>query len=453
MPITASIGALSYSRNGASANVEYWYLETNSNITFNGASFDSTDVNFYVVGQNPSTQLGLMLRINENNNYPRLIYDFDMSGNVPGSSIGNVGLFYDITFNSSYSSNLVAWGSFNSGASANYYSAVTMPFSPSIFVEQPPIGGTSILSKRFGASTSADALKTMTICSVAPSTTATEWVLYRTANRLSYRNALKNNYNVSGPLTYVTGSSVSEYIPQTILTDTTGNAVALMNLSDASTNNTLIRRVNKTSVGGSFPFYPTIWQRSYDFGVIEQAVLDTSNNIYFVSTDFVTSSVIVKYDINGNLIWQRSIANVYLQGIAYSSNYLYVCGTISSNNNLFIAKYNLNGNLQWQRQLSGMTFDGKKIKASTNGVYIVGQANLRGFTFKVPLDGSIPGTGSFTLGSTNYTYSIASQFEGPAIQNSTTPSTGDNSAFDFGGNYGMFFANNGVTVSTTNIEA
>ena len=334
MPITASLGALSYSRSALSSNFDYWFLETNSNITFNGATFDSSVTNFYVAGINSTTQKGLLLRINENNNYPQLVYNFDMTYRLSGGSPGTNSQFIDITY-STFANKIIPWGSFQ----ANNIYAVNMPFTSSIFDEQPPPFGTPTPANRFQTAIGSNTLNTMTMCSLAPSSSTNDWLLYRDGNRLIYRNLSQSNYNVTGPLTYINASSSTDYIPQTILTDTTGNAVVTLNLSDLSNNDILIRRVNKTSVGTPLTYYPTIWQKTYSFGLIYQAVLDASNNIYFVSSDG-SNSVIVCYDINGNLIWQRQINGVVLKGITYSSNYLYLCGSITSNNNLFVAKYN-----------------------------------------------------------------------------------------------------------------
>jgi hypothetical protein len=260
-----------------------------------------------------------------------------------------------------------------------------------------------------------------------------------------------NGYNfTTGPLTYLNASSSTDYIPQTILTDTTGNAVVTLNLSDLSTNDTLIRRVNKTSVGSPYPYYPTIWQKTYSFGVIYQSVLDTSNNIYFVSTNN-SNSVIAQYDISGNLNWQRQITGVVLKGITYTSSYLYVCGSITSNNNLFIAKYDLSGNIQWQNKLSGVVFDGKKIKATVNGVYIIGQSSSYGFSLKVPLDGTIPGDGIFTLNGTTYTYSSASQTEA-AASNTSSDAGNPTEGLALSSGYGNArYTNNSNTFSSTTI--
>lgn len=454
MPITASFGALSYPRSGGiNSNWEYWYLETNSNANFNGGTFDSTTTNFFIAGQDPSTNRALVLRVNENNSYPALAYNFDMFyASFPNSNVTSN--FVDVGYSSLNSGNIILYGSYQSG---NGFSGWQVPFSTANITAVPSTFdgyGANIYSYDSYLSPNVSLTKSSAY-SISPSSSSNDWIVYRDNYRLVYRNLSRTRYNVSGPLTYVGCSTTSDAVPQNIMTDTTGNAVVALNLSTTTASDTLIRRVNKTSGGTPYPLYPTIWQRKYSFGIIYQTVLDTSNNIYFVSTDN-TNSVVVQYDISGNLVWQRQINGVKLKGITYvsSSSRLYVCGTIVSNNNLFFASYDLSGNIQWQTKLSGAVFDGKRIKVTTNGAYVVGQAGSRGFTFKAPIDGTVPGDGTFTLNGTNYTYTVASQTETAASYTSTTPATTDTSlAYFCSSGNGVHYNNNGMTFSSVDTVA
>lgn len=109
------------------------------------------------------------------------------------------------------------------------------------------------------------------------------------------------------------------------------------------------------------------WQRyliasSSSVELFNGVTIDSSGNIYCVgSSKYGTatySTMLVKYNSSGTLIWQRKLSgsgNTYGQGISIdSSGNLYITGyTISGAFNLgFIAKYNSSGSILWQRTIS-----------------------------------------------------------------------------------------------------
>ena len=89
--------------------------------------------------------------------------------------------------------------------------------------------------------------------------------------------------------------------------------------------------------------------------------VDSSGNVYAVGwcnnssfTNGSNDSIIVKYDTDGNLQWQRSLGhNSTDRGYEIhidSSDNIFIVGntTQSGNGYIFVAKYNTSGTLQWQ---------------------------------------------------------------------------------------------------------
>jgi hypothetical protein len=453
MPITASLGALSYSKSSIDSNWDYWYLETNTNTDFNGTTFDSTSTNLYIGGNDTTLNKMLLLRINENNSYPQLIYNF--TSNVFNENINFTSTCIDVTYNTS-SNSVLMMGSYQAnivtgfpGTNVATFYSYFAPITTSTVVPSTP--GVPTVTYEYYASLPSNSLTYTSMCDVSqtsPISARINWVIYRDYDRLIYRNTDTLNFGTTGPLTVVTINAATNY-PQRIQSDTTGNAMITMNLN---TNSNLIRKANQTSGGTPYPLYPTIWARTYSFGNIYDSILDSSNNLYFVGSNG-TDSVIVQYDTNGNLIWQRLITGVFLKSIKLASSYLYISGTIVSNNNLFVAKYDLSGNIQWQNKLSGATFNGKRITTASANVYAVGQSGSKGFAFKFPNDGTIPGTGTFILNSNSYTYSVATQTETAASYTSSNASTSTSSLALSGGRGNIIYSNNGQTISSVDTEA
>lgn len=91
--------------------------------------------------------------------------------------------------------------------------------------------------------------------------------------------------------------------------------------------------------------------------------IDSSDNVYVVgrylnSTTSKDDIFLVKYDLNGNLIWQRTLASNFgsqPNGIDVdSSGNVYVIGTLygESLSKILVVKWNSSGVLQWQKTLN-----------------------------------------------------------------------------------------------------
>ncbi len=168
------------------------------------------------------------------------------------------------------------------------------------------------------------------------------------------------------------------------------------------------------SFGAGSPLYPSltllkyssigslIWQRVWgwapccgitadDFGYA--IALDSSGNIYITGYAFSNTKTIpiLKFDPNGNLLWQKvwgalsnsengygiavdSSGNVYVTGSAY----VYGGGSLD----LILLKLDSNGNLLWQRSWGGTSSDeGYGVAVDSSGsVYVTGYTGSFGFT-------------------------------------------------------------------------
>ena len=177
------------------------------------------------------------------------------------------------------------------------------------------------------------------------------------------------------------------------------------------------------------------WQRKLrDFplsgnaaNVVRGIATDSANNVYACGvsqnlSSSLYSGVIVKYDSSGNIQWQNKLTNssgVILQSIAIdNSDNIYVTGytVIAGTTSAIIAKYySGGGTLQWQRSLNSSGADhGNSITVDSSGnIYFCGYSNVGGtddFLFaKLPGDGTL--TGTYTVGSSSFIYSVSSLTE------------------------------------------
>lgn len=151
---------------------------------------------------------------------------------------------------------------------------------------------------------------------------------------------------------------------------------------------------------------------------------DTLGNAY-VTGMFGSSAtgaiIIAKYNTDGLIQWQQnlSIASQLDTGYSITSDSVgntYIIGQANAstiaNAYTFIAKYNTNGILQWCRKLDTASFSdygyGIAVDAASTNIYITGQANTAVnsyiLTAKLPANGTVLGTGIYTVGGSVVTY-------------------------------------------------
>jgi hypothetical protein len=154
-------------------------------------------------------------------------------------------------------------------------------------------------------------------------------------------------------------------------------------------------------------------------GQITGVSFDTTGNIYISGQAFIGSwkSFVAKFDNSGTMLWQRSISCSQNSTIGGNScidkdGNIYLI-TYTGSDGILIAKWNSSGTIQWQRKLTsgitaGSTFtivhDGKDA-ISVGFIENNGGANFAMLT-KFKDTGS--GTGTYSLSSRSYTYSVSS---------------------------------------------
>jgi hypothetical protein len=189
-----------------------------------------------------------------------------------------------------------------------------------------------------------------------------------------------------------------------IAMDSTGNLYAT-GFTSAATGSWDAITMKFDSVGN------VLWQKAIGGTSTDDAygvAVDSTGNIYVVGdsdrSEMFINVLLVKYDTNGNLVWQRTLGgggNDYGSGIAIDRlGNVYVVGDTDSagglNGNILIAKYNPAGTVTWQRTLSTAQWDaGIAITTDvSNNLYITGYMNDTGsgagfFTAKYNTSGAL----------------------------------------------------------------
>jgi hypothetical protein len=408
MPITASLGALSYTRLGAETT-NNWYLQTDGNYPFISLVTDPSN-NIYLGGANflmQFTDIGIVpiknWSINLSAGGGETFVDYKYS-----SYYDDVGAIFTQTYQSTQFPNptqyRMMWkmldasgvippfsstggnqgGQYNSGnyglqaatfavnESNGYYYNIGYQFE----FGQP---GLSIQCNQFS-----DATSSGTLLAVGGALAT---------GGSSVASGTGGQVTTDGYLTYAGYTRPSTLASTFIILSKSDNVVTTV-------ANTLL----------------PIWQRRLSIAnglTSSKLLLDSSNNSYFLANEVTsTNGYLLKYNSSGALQWQRRLAGTRLTSIDIdSSNNIYIAGNNSSNN-LFIAKYNSSGVIQWQTKLAGATFTGLGIKYYDSNVYVAGATGSKGYMIKLPSDGSIPGDGSYYVGGTlTLTYSVATQGE------------------------------------------
>lgn len=166
--------------------------------------------------------------------------------------------------------------------------------------------------------------------------------------------------------------------------------------------------------------------------------VDSSANVYvcgYSDTSGTKDCLVAKYNTSGTLQWQRTLGGAgieYAYGIAVdSSANVYICGQYNSADCL-LAKYNTSGTIQWQRRLasSAPNEQANAISISPLGdILVAGYYNPSGYYMilaSLPSDGSK--TGTYTVGSSSFTYDATTMTDAASSQTSSTGTLSDNPA-------------------------
>lgn len=207
-------------------------------------------------------------------------------------------------------------------------------------------------------------------------------------------NALMYRYDTSGTLQWERIlSSANDELLNGVDTDSSGNIYVVGASSTSTSSSSFQIYIAKIPLSGS----TITWQRLLGIsGAPERGnsiSVDSSGNVYILGSDGATYSnsfLIVKYDTDGTLQWQRRLD--FTSGLGSgngigvdSSGNCYVTGWkgfgTTGSQDLIIAKYDTNGTLQWQKQLgsSGNDEYGNSIAVSSSGdSYVCGVGDVIG---------------------------------------------------------------------------
>lgn len=168
--------------------------------------------------------------------------------------------------------------------------------------------------------------------------------------------------------------------------------------------------------------------------------LDSNDNSYFTFYDNATGvGYLAKVNDSGVEQWQRSVSNTRLFGVVLKSNTeIYVVG-VTSTGRLWIAEFNDSGTLQWQNEMIGSTAFNNvgsnyqegiaKIEYDSSNLYLAGTGGYRSaawFITKVPDDGTVIGNGEYVFSDGSViTYQTSSQ----TIATSTLSTTSNGANF------------------------
>jgi len=406
MPITATLGALTYQKFGlGTAQSKFWLIKFISGIgdIYDGA-WDTTG-NIYIWSERSAGTLPQITKFDSIGLRPIYNKSFDLNLVGGGAEwVSDGAITYDSYSNSvvGVSNNRILYtGSFPNYFVINGWSYVTDPAFNS---------STSVLNSPAPPNPSANnnSRKIPYACIVNPSNGYFIQYGLRTDPATGDEISIYYDQSTSSAGTTINSQSQTSFITSTV-TLTIGNIkilsggdpVLLFTCTDLSTpanTRIVLRRANQTRTGIGPFFLPNVWQRQLKLDryiVGTDLAVDSSDNIALVGNNTNTDDAyIVYYNSSGAIQWQRQFANTVLNAVTFdASGNVYISGTE------FLAKYNSSGTLQWQIEVTGTT-DVVNMSIVQNRINVVGID----FMYSFPITGTIPGqpTGSgvtFSIGS------------------------------------------------------
>ena len=369
-------------------------IDTKCLKTYNGSSWECANAN--IVASTPLSTSYAYQSITDNNTYAKEI-SADNSGNT--ISVGSFG--GAVTFGKNINSmTLTSMGGLD-GFIAKHDADGNLLWATQI---AGSVNNQEILSVDVDASGNVAVAGYLKGSTTFYSTDGSSSAFTTSSN--NYSQIFVAKFNSSGVLQWfkTAGSSGNYHCEgRGVSFDTAGNvfftglfkgSVAFDGNSLASISNTDDIFIAKLSSTGVYIWIKTAGGTSNDESGFK-LVCDNSNNVYvsgFYSGTATfgdgttinytsrggTDSFIAKYDINGVLVWAKTLGSTYdenLGGLAYSliTNSIYICGSYRgtltfgsglgtnplptvgsvSYNNSYLAKYDINGNIQWSVRNGG----------------------------------------------------------------------------------------------------
>jgi hypothetical protein len=174
------------------------------------------------------------------------------------------------------------------------------------------------------------------------------------------------------------------------------------------------------------------WTKTYSLSQYPRAMKSDSLDNIYVATE---GGVLFKINSSGTTLWQKSSGTGgYAKQIFISGSSMYVLyrTTVSTRTAIQVTKYDLDGNIQWQRQVTNSTYNlqpqGIFVDSSGN-MYISSwiNNNTASVIMKLPADGSLTGTYTvngftFVYGTSSYSTTTTTYSEGTVNGSATTGS-------------------------------
>lgn len=262
--------------------------------------------------------------------------------------------------------------------------------------------------------------------SIAIDNSANVYVGGYSSSLFSGSTAVIAKYDTSGTLQW------QKYLANFIFPGNSQSSVADLDV-DSSGNIYLVTTglvIAKYNTSGTLQWQKLLSSGS-ESGNVQSISIDSSGNIYIVgqsynSGEFVSKILIIKCDSNGDVLWQKKLdysgadsPAAYDVCVDSSQNvYVLASANISGNVDSIILKYDMNGNLQWQRSFGNPSYyeNGSTISVDSvnNNIYAslfqYDNVSTRSATIaKLPSDGSKTGTyGGYVYANSSYVESTPS---------------------------------------------
>jgi len=429
MPITGSVGALTYSRSSLD-NSEYWALIITGAISSaTTIAIDYSTERIFSMGGNSYTQITGFTN--------PIITTFD-SLSVSNVSISTgIDSYYDSTANA-----FISVGT--SLAPSNGFPNYTTTNSSRIIIDSAgdelqfyyPFEGASPSANNQMRAGFTSTLKTSTGDYYA-SGSDTSWLggtnfqsspfLYR----FSSADAYVASSVLQGPSITISGQG---FVLETKLQLMSNEdpVIAFEDLLTGDNNDRVIiqRRSNTTTVGPdpATRYQALIWTIGLQLTGVDLYLagmqVDSSDNVYvLVNRELTGNATLVKLNSSGVIQWQKNIPSILMNDLAIdSSGNIYAYGRIYGSFRLWIGKFDTSGNVIYQRRilLSGTgELQPLRILHNDSELYLTATAGNTGmsgnyaFYSRIKDDGSIAGTFAFVsslFGSITYdsqTFTIA----------------------------------------------
>jgi hypothetical protein len=429
MPITASLGALTYSKAVNNVDVEYWFIQPNNIVTsnFSFLYFDSSTngINLTSYGTGSYANYQYVHRLAGSLN-PIIEYSkgyFHSNGQdiecdnqfyVDGTDLivpGKIGLLHPSGFPQLY---------------VDYGLKLTLAMSTG--ASSSPL---AVLPRATPASGNYDLR--LNFRQYAKSSTNEEWYAFKYFDLVGGVWRCGINKDNTYAVYFGVSNGPNEFFTSGLKLDSNEDPIILYSAHDDGTHypnsQVILKKIDKTPTGGTPPL-AALWSLRLSLTsnnlISSDLQLDSSDNSYFTLFNSTTDDgYLVKANSSGTIQWQQKITDTKLYGLVLKSDTeIFVIG-VTTGNRLWIAEFDDSGTIQWQNEMIGVnsfyssTTDQSvaKIDYYNNDLYIGGSGggiySDQWFITKVPDDGSIVGTGDYTFGDGSIiTYQTSSQTVG-----------------------------------------